>query len=152
MLCLPLSKIFGSLIYVQLIPHAVDFFTGKALEYEAMDDDDDDDDVDLDDDDDASDEGVSSHISFLAATTDSVNLCYYPRRTRTQTMIYQHVGVDHQNVLMHLHQLVQMSIRKNANNSERRSWFLVAYHRLAALPYKVGLTLHMRVSILFLSQ
>ena len=51
----------GRLICTQLIPHAVDFFTGKALEYEALDEDDED--LDLGDDDDASDEGVSSHIS-----------------------------------------------------------------------------------------
>ena len=43
---------------MQIIPRAVDFFTGKALEYEDMDDDDyeDEDDEDEDDDDDDEDD------------------------------------------------------------------------------------------------
>ena len=35
----------------QIIPHAVDYFTGKALEYDAEDFEDDDDDEDMDSDD-----------------------------------------------------------------------------------------------------
>ena len=103
----------GRLICAQLIPHAVDFFTGKALEYEALDEDDED--LDLGDDDDASDEGVSSHYQRLH---DSADLYCYPRRTRTRRTIYQHADVDRQNALTHLHRSGQMSIRKNANNSK----------------------------------
>jgi len=43
----------------KIIPRAVDYFTGKALEYEALDEDDDDYE-DLDDDDDAFDEDSDS--------------------------------------------------------------------------------------------
>lgn len=46
----------------QIIPRAVDYFTGKALEYEGIDDDDDFEDDD-DDDDDRIEEEVCSFLS-----------------------------------------------------------------------------------------
>lgn len=49
----------------QIIPHAVDYFTGKALEYDAEDMDDDDDDDDEEDDDAFEDEDDVCTLSFL---------------------------------------------------------------------------------------
>lgn len=48
-------------VHVQIIPRAVDYFTGKALEYEVMEDDDDEfEDLEEDDDDDHFDDDVCS--------------------------------------------------------------------------------------------
>ena len=46
-------SVYSSLISVQIIPRAIDYFTGKALEYEdAFDDEDDFEDIDEDEDED----------------------------------------------------------------------------------------------------
>ena len=65
-------SVYSSLISVQIIPRAIDYFTGKALEYEDGFDDDDDafEDMDDDDDDDDDDDHFDDvrpklHISYV---------------------------------------------------------------------------------------
>ena len=58
----------GEDIKEKIVPKAVDYFTGKALEYDMMDEDDDDyEDIDEDDDDDDLDDVSVPPFSYLAS-------------------------------------------------------------------------------------
>ena len=69
----------------QIIPRAIDYFTGKALEFEDFDEDEDFDEIDDDDDDedDFEDDVCLYRLSLLPLHVPNVFLCVSRIRTRT---------------------------------------------------------------------
>ena len=61
---------------VQIIPRAIDYFTGKALEYEDFDDDDDFEDID--DDDDEAEPGLVKFVGEVKGEEDTLLLLPLP--------------------------------------------------------------------------
>ena len=101
--------------WVQIIPRAIDYFTGKALEYEDFDDDDDFEDIEDDEDDeDEFEDDVCLYLVPLSCwppLTIGVSLCRI--RTRTATCPRGDGGRRRAGALQ-----IRMSTRKSASSSD----------------------------------
>jgi hypothetical protein len=105
---------------VQIIPRAIDYFTGKALEYESMDDDDDDyEDTDDDDDEGRFEDEVCVLDGWSQHSIDRVSDLF---RTQTRTM-YQHGDAVPPRVAVATR---RTSTPRNANSSKAVRYDLVS--------------------------
>jgi Nucleosome assembly protein (NAP) len=103
----------GEDIKEKIIPKAIDYFTGKALEFDMMDEEDDDfDDID-DDDDDDEDEDEDGLVSMLFYRYSITHICG-GSRIRIRMLMCRPRNV----VLPRVAEVDKLPIQKNANSSD----------------------------------